>query len=190
MNNLSVVDVSWNTPIGKMRGRIGPYGLEYLGLPLGFKQIPTGDSGPEVPVAVVGTEIRGIQSPGRRQQQCLNLTTQFLEYYFRGDKSCELPELDWSKWGGFYRRVWTETRKVRFGRTRTYGEIAEAAGRPGSARAVGGAMRRNPIVLIIPCHRILGKSLNGQPNLTGFTGSLGLKRQLLMHEGLLSALQF
>ena len=144
MNNLSVVDVSWNTPIGKMRGRIGPYGLEYLGLPLGFKQIPTGDSGPEVPVAVVGTEIRGIQSPGRRQQQCLNLTTQFLEYYFRGDKSCELPELDWSKWGGFYRRVWTETRKVRFGRTRTYGEIAEAAGRPGSARAVGGGNAPEP----------------------------------------------
>ncbi len=189
MNNLNVIDVHWNTPIGKMRGRIGPSGLECLRFPLGFKNIHAGGSGPRKPVAVVGTGTEVTQSLDRRQQQCLNLTTHYLECYFRGEKSCKSPELDWSKWGGFYRRVWTETRKVRFGRTRTYGEIAEAADRPGSARAVGGAMRRNPVVLVIPCPRILGRSLHGRPNLTRFTGGLDLKRQLLKHEGLLSPVQ-
>ncbi len=77
----------------------------------------------------------------------------------------------------FQQQVLHATRTVCTGEVRTYGEIARQIGRPRSARAVGGTMARNPIPIIIPCHRILGR--NG--NLTGFTapGGLVLKQKLL-----------
>ena len=75
----------------------------------------------------------------------------------------------------FQRAVWRALQRIPYGETRAYGEIAEAVGRPGAARAVGTANHRNPIPIIIPCHRVVGS--NGQ--LCGFGGGLGVKRQLL-----------
>ncbi len=75
----------------------------------------------------------------------------------------------------FQRAVWRALQRIPYGETRTYGEIAEAVGRPGAARAVGTANHRNPIPIIIPCHRVVGS--NGQ--LCGFGGGLGVKRRLL-----------
>ena len=75
----------------------------------------------------------------------------------------------------FQRTVWRALQRIPYGETRTYGEIAEAAGRPGAARAVGTANHRNPLPIIIPCHRVVGA--NGQ--LCGFGGGLDVKRQLL-----------
>ena len=75
----------------------------------------------------------------------------------------------------FQRAVWRALQRIPYGETRTYGEIAEAVGRPGAARAVGTANHSNPIPIIIPCHRVVGS--NGR--LCGFGGGLDLKRRLL-----------
>lgn len=75
----------------------------------------------------------------------------------------------------FQKLVWRELCRIPYGQTRTYGEIAAAIGNPGAARAVGMACNRNPIWLIIPCHRIVGTG----GKLTGYAGGLDLKRRLL-----------
>lgn len=79
----------------------------------------------------------------------------------------------------FQRAVWKAIAGVGFGRTIPYAELARRAGRPGSARAAGAATGRNPIGIIVPCHRIVGS--NGA--LTGYAGGLAKKRALLALEG-------
>ena len=78
----------------------------------------------------------------------------------------------------FQRSVWNAISTVGFGQTISYAELARRAGYPGSARAVGGATGRNPIGIIVPCHRIVGS--NG--SLTGYAGGLERKRALLALE--------
>lgn len=78
----------------------------------------------------------------------------------------------------FDQQVWRELRKVPYGRSITYGALAARLGRPGAARAVGGAAGRNPIVIVIPCHRLLARG--GQ--LGGFSAGLHRKRALLALE--------
>jgi methylated-DNA-[protein]-cysteine S-methyltransferase len=79
----------------------------------------------------------------------------------------------------FQRLVWKTIAGVGFGRTMAYAELAQRAGHPGSARAAGAATGRNPIGIIVPCHRIVGS--NGA--LTGYAGGLARKRALLALEG-------
>ena len=78
----------------------------------------------------------------------------------------------------FQQRVWAELRTILFGETRSYGELAKNLGSPKSSRAVGAANGRNPISIIVPCHRVIGK--NGK--LTGFAGGLDKKEILLKLE--------
>ena len=80
----------------------------------------------------------------------------------------------------FQMSVWEVLRGIPFGRWISYGDVANKLGRPGAVRAVGGAIGRNPVSIIIPCHRVLGS--RGQ--LTGFGGGLEKKAGLLKHEGL------
>jgi methylated-DNA-[protein]-cysteine S-methyltransferase len=75
----------------------------------------------------------------------------------------------------FQIEVWKALQNIPYGKTRSYGEVAAITGNPKASRAVGMANNRNPIVIIIPCHRVIGH--NG--SLTGFGGGLELKRQLL-----------
>ncbi len=79
----------------------------------------------------------------------------------------------------FQKLVWRQLCQVPFGQTSSYKEIAEKIGKPKAVRAVGQANHRNPIPIIIPCHRIIGA--NG--HLVGFGGGLDKKRFLLSHEG-------
>lgn len=79
----------------------------------------------------------------------------------------------------FQRAVWGAARAIPHGRTRTYGEIAAAVGRPGAARAVGQALGANPVPLLVPCHRVVAAG----GGLGGFTGGLDLKARLLALEG-------
>lgn len=78
----------------------------------------------------------------------------------------------------FDRLVWETIREIPHGSTMTYGELAAQIQRPKAARAVGGASGRNPVPLLIPCHRVVG----AKGALTGFTGGLSLKSHLLMRE--------
>ncbi|MDP8245094.1 MAG: methylated-DNA--[protein]-cysteine S-methyltransferase [Candidatus Hinthialibacter antarcticus] len=79
----------------------------------------------------------------------------------------------------FHQEVWTALKEVPFGEVLSYGELAELAGRPFAARAVGQAMANNNIPIVVPCHRVIGSS----GKLHGFTGGLHIKEHLLKHEG-------
>ncbi|HKI86272.1 MAG TPA: methylated-DNA--[protein]-cysteine S-methyltransferase, partial [Thermoanaerobaculia bacterium] len=81
----------------------------------------------------------------------------------------------------FQRQVWRQLGKIPYGETRSYGEIAARLGRPKGARAAGGAIGSNPIVVVIPCHRVIG----ADGSLTGFGSGLPVKRKLLRLEGVL-----
>jgi len=78
----------------------------------------------------------------------------------------------------FQRRVWTELQRIPYGETTTYGELAERLGQPTASRAVGLANGKNPISIIVPCHRVVGAS----GSLTGYGGGLPRKRYLLSFE--------
>jgi methylated-DNA-[protein]-cysteine S-methyltransferase len=87
------------------------------------------------------------------------------------------PELDLSWARPFTRTVLQACRSIPAGETRSYGQLAQTVGRPAAARAVGGALGRNPLPLVVPCHRVVG----ARGRLTGFTapGGLDLKRRML-----------
>ena len=79
----------------------------------------------------------------------------------------------------FQRAVWAELRRIPYGETRSYAQIAAGIGKPGAARAVGQANHRNPLPVFIPCHRVIGAS----GKLSGYGGGLELKQKLLELEG-------
>ena len=81
----------------------------------------------------------------------------------------------------FQRQVWTALRRIPAGTTMAYSELAEAVGRPSAVRAVGMINGRNPISIVVPCHRVIGKD----GSLTGYGGGIERKRWLLRHEGVL-----
>lgn len=83
----------------------------------------------------------------------------------------------------FQARVWTELRRIGYGETISYLELARRLGDPRAVRAVGGANGRNPVPVIVPCHRVIG----ADGSLTGFGGGIERKRWLLQHEGALQA---
>lgn len=103
----------------------------------------------------------------------------FLEGYFRGEVTGDIPPLsellDTAGMEGFTRRVMEEVCRIPRGETRSYGEVAVAAGSPGAARAVGNIMASNPIPILVPCHRVVLAS--GQPG--GFGDRPELKVWLL-----------
>ena len=78
----------------------------------------------------------------------------------------------------FQRRVWRRLAEIPYGETRTYGELATALGAPTASRAVGAANGRNPLPIVLPCHRVIG----ADGSLTGFGGGLAIKRRLLERE--------
>jgi methylated-DNA-[protein]-cysteine S-methyltransferase len=80
----------------------------------------------------------------------------------------------------FQERVWAELTRIPYGRTASYGEIARSLGDPGASRAVGTANGRNPISIIVPCHRVIGTD----GKLTGYAGGVERKRFLLELEGI------
>jgi methylated-DNA-[protein]-cysteine S-methyltransferase len=80
----------------------------------------------------------------------------------------------------FQRRVWQELTEIRYGETWSYGQLARRIGNPSASRAVGLANGRNPISILVPCHRVIG----ADGSLTGYGGGLDRKRWLLVHEGL------
>jgi methylated-DNA-[protein]-cysteine S-methyltransferase len=85
----------------------------------------------------------------------------------------------------FQRRVWRALRAIPFGETRSYSDVARAIGSPAAVRAVGRANGRNPIGIVVPCHRVIG----ADGSLTGFGGGVELKRWLLDHETTFRALR-
>ena len=101
-----------------------------------------------------------------------------LTEYFAGSRTVFELELDLASGSGFQQRVWTALLAIPYGESVSYGEIARRIGQPAAVRAVGLANGRNPVSIIVPCHRVIGA--NG--TLTGYGGGLDRKRLLLAHE--------
>ncbi len=101
-----------------------------------------------------------------------------LRSYFGGHKAAFPDRLDFSGATSFQREVWEVTRLIPYGETRSYAWVAEQIKRPGAVRAVGQALARNPLPVIVPCHRVL--NIDGK--LGGYTGGIEMKKQLLFLE--------
>jgi methylated-DNA-[protein]-cysteine S-methyltransferase len=106
-----------------------------------------------------------------------------LQEYFAGARTTFDVPLD-PVGSAFERRVWDALRAIPYGTTVGYGELARRLGDPRASRAVGAANGRNPIPIIVPCHRVIG----ARGELTGYGGGLDRKRWLLEHEGALLTL--
>ena len=104
----------------------------------------------------------------------LCLAEQQLGEYFAGARKSFDPPLDFAG-TPFQKKVWSELLNIPFGQTRTYGQIANSIGKPRASRAVGAANGKNPISIVAPCHRVIGKD----GSLTGFAGGLEAKECLL-----------
>ncbi len=112
-------------------------------------------------------------------EKCSELTRELDEYFSGSRTEFDIEVVpDGTE---FQQQVWSELQKIPFGQTATYGDIAKRIGNPSASRAVGLANNKNPIPIIIPCHRVIGA--NGK--LVGFAGGLDAKKSLLIHEGLL-----
>jgi methylated-DNA-[protein]-cysteine S-methyltransferase len=119
---------------------------------------------------------------GRRDDAALGpAARQIAQYFARERTTFDLP-LD-LQGTDFERAVWAAVAAIGYGETATYGELAARIGHPGAARAVGAANGRNPVALIVPCHRVIGAG----GALTGYAYGLERKRALLELEGVLLA---
>jgi len=108
---------------------------------------------------------------------CLKTCLKQIDEYFSGDRKEFLLNLD-PQGTNFQKMVWQQLEKIPYGAVVSYGEIASIIGKPKASRAVGRANGRNPIAIIIPCHRVVGSD----GNLTGYGGGLWRKEWLLKHE--------
>ena len=104
-------------------------------------------------------------------------TERQLREYFRGERSAFSLPLD-MRGTAFQRDVWSALQTIPFGATLSYGEIAHRLGKPAASRAVGAANGRNPLSIVVPCHRVIGST----GKLTGFAGGLEVKAHLLSLE--------
>ena len=116
-------------------------------------------------------------SGAARDDEQLRAAREQLLAYFAGD--LEEFSLPLSPAGtAFQRRVWAELTRIPYGTTISYAQLARRIGKPSAARAVGAANSKNPIAIVVPCHRVIGAA----GALTGYAGGLDRKRWLLEHE--------
>ena len=116
----------------------------------------------------------GYEGTDEEADEIILQAKQELEEYFLGKRKKFTIAISLDK-EGFARTVLEQLALVPYGCTVTYCELAGRSGNPKAARAVGAVMRSNPIAIVLPCHRVVGKS----GNLTGFAGGLEIKKQLL-----------
>jgi methylated-DNA-[protein]-cysteine S-methyltransferase len=114
---------------------------------------------------------------GARTSEGFEQVVEELAEYFVGERT-EFTVPSSGHGDAFQRRVWALLRTIPFGQTRSYGDLARELGDPALAREVGAANARNPIGIIVPCHRVIGSD----GSLTGYAGGLERKRYLLDHE--------
>lgn len=147
-------------------------GVRTIQSPVGLLKLTAGET------ALTGIWLNAKGAPDRaRATGVLAETERQLKAYFAGTlQTFDLPIV--LSGTPFQCEVWTMLRHIPFGETCSYAELADRIGRPAAVRAVGAANGQNPIPIVIPCHRVIGK--NG--TLTGFGGGLEMKAWLLRHE--------
>lgn len=124
--------------------------------------------------AITGLYFQKEAGVGEKETSLLKeANKQLTEYFAKRRKNFELPlEPEGTE---FQKRVWTALQTIPYGETRSYGEIAAQIGSPKACRAIGGANNKNPIMIFIPCHRVIG----ADGSLTGFGGGLPAKKYML-----------
>ncbi len=131
------------------------------------------------------TETQARRAPGNKLEKATRTPERFrdlagrLKACFDGQKTDFPDKLDLSGATPFQRRVWEATRLIPYGQTRSYRWVAAQIGKPKAFRAVGQALGRNPLPVIIPCHRVLAG--DGGPG--GYSGGIEMKKRLLEMEG-------
>jgi methylated-DNA-[protein]-cysteine S-methyltransferase len=168
-----------STPIGPLELVAGPAGLRAILWP--------GEDGSRVARAVGSTALpdpsddaaggADASSGDPRAQEHLDRAEVQLAEYFEGNRRTFDLDLD-PAGTDFQLRAWRVLRTIPYGQTISYGEQAAELGEPGAARAVGAANGRNPLSIVVPCHRVVAAS----GALTGFAGGLDTKAWLLDHE--------
>ncbi len=157
-----------DTPIGELTVIASSAGIRAVLWPVDGERDRTG----------VGDDVEPLDGEiSVSTQQVLGEATTQLEEYFRGERRQFDVPLD-PVGTEFQQAAWDALRSIEFGRTASYGEQAERMGDRNKARAVGAANGKNPISIIVPCHRVVGSD----GSLTGFAGGTETKRWLLDHE--------
>jgi methylated-DNA-[protein]-cysteine S-methyltransferase len=161
-------DVLDDTPVGKLLVGVSEHGLCRVHF----------DPDPERELDDLARRFgpRVLRSPS-----AIDRAKRELDEYFSGQRHAFDLELDLRGTPDFYRQVLDELARVEYGTTTTYGALAAKVGAPKAARAVGTVMNRNPIPIVLPCHRVVGAS----GSLTGYGGGLDRKEWLLRLEGAL-----
>ena len=162
--HLSTVQASCQSPLGNITMAATDKGLAGLWFE-GQKHLPA--------------ELQGSQAwPENANHPVLQTARQQLTEYFAGKRATfELP-LDLTGGTAFQQSVWQALLKIESGSTQSYGDISRQVGKPTAFRAVGAAIGKNPVSVIVPCHRVIG----GQGALTGYAGGIERKTHLLQLE--------
>lgn len=149
---------------------IGGSWVGILGSPSGLRRVIWGE--PSEKQALISLNVNGAA-----KGQYADLVRRFKDY-FASKRVDFTDKLDLSGGTPFQCAVWQAARLIPYGKTQSYGWIARKIGQPGAARAVGNALGKNPLSIIVPCHRVIA----GDGTLGGFTGGLKYKKQLLALE--------
>ena len=165
----AIVQTTCPSPLGAITLAATPQGLAGLWF----------DGQQHLPPALVGTSATW---PADSSHPVLRLASEQLAEYFAGQRQhFDLP-LDLSGGTDFQQAVWQALLTIEPGQTQSYGQVSQHIGKPAAVRAVGAAIGRNPLSIIVPCHRVVGS--NG--SLTGYAGGLPRKTHLLTLEGALT----
>jgi methylated-DNA-[protein]-cysteine S-methyltransferase len=168
-----LVDVAYarvDSPLGPLLAATTEQGLVRLSY-LSFR-----DEDATLQALAADVSPRVLEAPAR-----LDGVRRELDEYFESRRSTFDLAIDWSPMGDFQRRILKATAAIPFGQHASYGQVAERAGNPRAFRAAGTALGRNPIPIVIPCHRVWAAG----GKLGGYTGGLERKRALLELEGAL-----
>ncbi|MFO0752669.1 MAG: methylated-DNA--[protein]-cysteine S-methyltransferase [Thermodesulfovibrionales bacterium] len=128
----------------------------------------------KTPEEIGGTKV----VPATRTDEAARSLFRELDAYFGGTLREFRQAVKFLRGTDFEKRVWGALQEIPYGETRTYGWMAERVGSPGAARATGRAIGKNPLPILIPCHRVIG----ADGSLTGFSCGLVIKKWLLEHE--------
>jgi len=157
---------------------------ELTDTPVGVVSFVAGDAGLQKvsyqPLQMLKAELDLYETkPSFEGLEAIGLLLAEVNEYLFGIRKTFSVKIDWGVLEGFQRQVLSMTAEIPYGEVKTYGEIAANLGKPGAARAVGGALGRNPMPIVIPCHRVVGSGRR----LVGYTGGLTTKAFLLGLEG-------
>ncbi|HVV84178.1 MAG TPA: methylated-DNA--[protein]-cysteine S-methyltransferase [Kofleriaceae bacterium] len=155
------------SPIGPLTLHAGPHGLRAI----------------ELPASRHPLRLAAPSSGSRTADRILDDAERELAAYFAGERRAFTIALE-PEGTPFQRQVWDALATIPYAATWSYGQLAAAIGRPGASRAVGAANGRNPLPIIVPCHRVIGHDGSA----TGYGGGLPAKRWLLSHEAAVAGL--